>query len=239
MLSIPKLAVYIVPALLVGTSFILEPVHAEYYLCNVCQNSDDGDRYLANPDQSFVNPASGDTWTCGFLQEAVQDVDPTASGAAGEAYLCSVYQIYAEQYCTCSGPDVPSLLNGRYKDLNPSCNLCDGHTLNYVPYFREEQTVDTGKFGTHNCIGLFEAAMYGNIFDEDSCDEVAQTYGQCCSMPDLVPTDGSSSGSSGNDQISSNVGGSGSNSRRSILPSTNFILFYCLSTIIVLIGTSF
>lgn len=182
-----------------------EHAKAEYYLCNVCQNSDYGDRYLADPSESFVNPGSGSTWTCGDLQEHMQDVNPTSSGAAGEAYLCSVYQIYAEKYCTCNGPEVPSLLDGRYKDVNPSCNLCSGHSLSYVPYFRETQTVDTGDYGTQNCMGLYEAAMDGNIFDSDSCQRVSQTYGTCCSMPDLPSSGGGGTSSGGG---SSNGGGS-------------------------------
>jgi hypothetical protein len=229
MISIQNAAL-IITVLVVST--IIESVQAEYYLCNVCQNSDEGDRYLADPSQSFVNPGTGDTWTCGFLQEAMQDVDPTSSGAAGEAYLCSVYQIYAEQYCTCNGPDVPSLLDGKYKDINPSCNLCSGHSLNYVPYFREGQTVDTGIYGTHNCIGLYEAAMYGNLFDADSCESVAETFEACCSMPDLPDNSG---GGNGSDNGGSG-GGDGSSGSRTLLPSRSSV-WHGLS-IIVLIGIS-
>lgn len=70
-------------------SFMARIVNGEYYLCNVCQNSDYGERYLYDRSESFVNPSTGDTWTCGMLQDAVQDVDPTSSGASGEAYLCT------------------------------------------------------------------------------------------------------------------------------------------------------
>lgn len=64
-------------------------VHGEYYLCNVCQNSDDGERYLYDRSESFINPSTNERWTCGDLQDAVQDVDPTSNGAPGEAYLCT------------------------------------------------------------------------------------------------------------------------------------------------------
>jgi hypothetical protein len=192
----------------------------EYYKCNVCQNSDEGERYLADPSESFVNPSTGDTWTCGFLQEAMQDVDPTSSGAAGEAYLCSVYQITAEQYCTCNGPDVPSLLDGPYEDPNAACNLCTGYALTYVPYFRSSQTVDTGKYGNQNCIGLYEAALYGNLFDEDSCQSVTAMFGPCCSLPDIPDHSGGGGGggesdNNGNNNNNGNNGGDASSGSRS------------------------
>jgi hypothetical protein len=64
-------------------------VNGEYYLCNVCQNSNYGERYLYDRSESFINPSTNERWTCGELQDAVQDVDPTSNGAAGEAYLCT------------------------------------------------------------------------------------------------------------------------------------------------------
>jgi hypothetical protein len=69
--------------------FMANTVKGEYYLCNVCQNSDYGERYLYDRSESFINPSTNDRWTCGDLQDAVQDIDPTSSGASGEAYLCT------------------------------------------------------------------------------------------------------------------------------------------------------
>jgi hypothetical protein len=83
------------------------------------------------------------------------------------------------------GPDVPSLLDGPYKDVNPSCDLCRGYSLSYVPQFRSEQTVDTEGFGTQNCMGLYEAALNGNIFSSEACEEVRDAFQDCCSLPDL------------------------------------------------------
>ncbi|KAG7373074.1 hypothetical protein IV203_033798 [Nitzschia inconspicua] len=160
-------------------------VTGEYYLCNVCQNSDHGERYLYDRSESFINPSTNQRWTCGDLQDAVQDVDPTSSGASGEAYLCAVYQVYAEMHCTCMGPEVPSLLDGPYKDINPSCDLCRGYAMSYVPTFRSKQTVDAGTYGNQNCLGLYEAALTGNVLSSAACEEIHDVYEDCCSLPDL------------------------------------------------------
>jgi hypothetical protein len=69
--------------------FIAKVASGEHYLCNVCQNSDDGERYIHDRSESFINPSTNERWTCGELQDAVQDIDPTSNGAAGEAYLCT------------------------------------------------------------------------------------------------------------------------------------------------------
>lgn len=69
--------------------FLVSAIAAESYLCNVCQNSEYGDRYLYDRSESFINPSTNQQWTCGDLQDAVQDVNPTNSGASGEAYLCT------------------------------------------------------------------------------------------------------------------------------------------------------
>ncbi|KAL3920422.1 MAG: hypothetical protein SGILL_003274, partial [Bacillariaceae sp.] len=190
--------------------------HAEYYLCNVCQNSNNGYRYLGDPDgESFVNPASGDTWTCGMLQDAVQDVDPTTNGAAGEARLCYIYQIYAEQHCTCNGPEVPSLFE-EYEEINAPCNLCEGYELNYVPAINDETTVDTSMFGNQNCLGLYEAALEGDVLDDDMCDSVWADFEPCCSLPELPESgSGSSNGESSNggtENGGNSSSGSGGNS---------------------------
>jgi hypothetical protein len=83
------------------------------------------------------------------------------------------------------GPDVPSLLDGPYKDVNPSCDLCRGYPLSYVPQFRSQHTVDTIGFGTQNCLGLYEAALNGNIFTSEACTEVHDKFEDCCSLPNL------------------------------------------------------
>jgi hypothetical protein len=86
------------------------------------------------------------------------------------------------------GPDVPSLLDGPYKDVNPSCDLCRGYPLSYVPQFRSQNTIYTDGFGTQNCLGLYEAALNGNIFNSESCAEVHDIFEGCCSLPNL-PTE--------------------------------------------------
>lgn len=84
------------------------------------------------------------------------------------------------------GPDVPSLLDGPYQDVNPSCDLCSGYSMSYVPQFRSQQTVDTDEFGTQNCIGLYEAALNGNIFSNEACAEIHDVFEDCCSLPGLT-----------------------------------------------------
>jgi hypothetical protein len=104
-----------------------------------------------------------------------------------------VYQIYAEMHCTCMGPEVPSLLDGPYKDVNPSCDLCRGYSLSYVPTFRSEQTVNTAGYGKQNCLGLYEAALTGNVLSSEACQEIHDVYEDCCSLPDLPGGSGGSS----------------------------------------------
>jgi hypothetical protein len=114
-------------------------VNAEYD-CNVCQKSNQGERSLANPSAKFTLP-NGITWSCGQLQTMVQDVYPSMS--AFDAQHCRTYQIFAEMFCECNGPEVASLINGPYKDLHPSCDLCSGGDFPFVPAFKTDETVKT------------------------------------------------------------------------------------------------
>lgn len=106
-------------------------------------------------------------------------------------------------HCTCKGPEVPSLLDGPYKDVNPSCDLCKGYSLSYVPTFRSQQTINTGGYGNQNCLGLYEAALNGNVLSSEACQDIHDVYEDCCSLPDLP---GDSGGGSVSQKPSSNSG---------------------------------
>lgn len=101
-------------------------------------------------------------------------------------------------HCTCVGPEVQSLVDGPYKDINPSCNLCQGYSMNYVPKFRSTLTVETEGFGNQNCLGLYEAALTGNVLSSEACQEIHDVYEDCCSLPDLPGQTGNGSNGSYN-----------------------------------------
>ena len=161
--------------------------------CNVCRDSPAGTatRTLADPSQSFV--MNGETWTCGYLQETVQDVNPY-SGAAGEARWCGLAQYWAENSCTCNGPSIaPS--SDTYKDPNAACNLCAGFQFDYVPAVNSDLTANTGVAGTMNCQGLYDAMAQG-VLSTNLCPTVQANAGAtCCNLQSVAA--GSGSGSSG------------------------------------------
>ena len=90
--------------------------------CNVCRNGGQ----VVDPGHGFqmVDGVTGETvdWTCGWLEESVADVDPSANGAPGEAFLCGLAQLWAERECACTGPPVPPL-SDNVVDPNPSCDF--------------------------------------------------------------------------------------------------------------------
>ncbi|KAL3925663.1 MAG: hypothetical protein SGILL_000266, partial [Bacillariaceae sp.] len=126
---------------------------------------------------------NGVTWTCQDLQNAVQDVNPFAH--ADEARHCLDYQVIAELHgCVCNGPEVESLLNGKFKDLNPSCKLCSQGDFDFVPTFLIEDFVRLPDFGAVNCGGMFEAALDGNVLTVEMCDKITADFSAgCCSLP--------------------------------------------------------
>lgn len=163
--------------------FLSDVVRAQY-ACNVCQNSPYGSRTLKYPSQVFVME-NGKSWQCGQLQEMVQDVQPSAN--AQEAQHCQTYQIIAEIHgCECNGPQVDSLLDGPFKDVNPSCQLCSGGDLSYVPAYLIDEAINVPNWGVVNCGGMFDAALTGNIFNEENCAEVTPYFREgCCKLPNV------------------------------------------------------
>merc|ERR1711907_575738 len=73
--------------------------------CNICQ----ADRALKSPDRSFTM-SNGNKWTCGYLQETVQSVNP-ASDYAPEAQMCVDAKIQAQLGgCECESGNALDLL---------------------------------------------------------------------------------------------------------------------------------
>lgn len=146
--------------------------------CNVCRDTPNPNvewRNLGNPDQSF--DMNGDRWTCGYLQETVQDVNPY-NGAPGEARMCAIAQHFAEKNCECIGPDIGSI-GDNVQQLNPACDLCQGQQLNYVPSVNSGITADTGIAGNMNCLGLYNAMAQG-VLTSNLCPIVQQNAGPTC-----------------------------------------------------------
>lgn len=152
--------------------------------CNVCRDAPNNDvawRNLANPSESFQ--MNGETWTCRYLQDTVQDVNPY-NGAEGEARWCALAQTFAEQHCTCSGPQIPSM-NDYVQDLNPACDLCQGQQLNYVPSVNSGLTANTGVAGNMNCLGLYNAMSQG-VLTSNLCPIVIANAGPvCCALESI------------------------------------------------------
>eukprot|EP00529_Nitzschia_sp_RCC80_P030897 CAMPEP_0113452842 /NCGR_PEP_ID=MMETSP0014_2-20120614/7053_1 /TAXON_ID=2857 /ORGANISM="Nitzschia sp." /LENGTH=290 /DNA_ID=CAMNT_0000344223 /DNA_START=119 /DNA_END=991 /DNA_ORIENTATION=- /assembly_acc=CAM_ASM_000159 len=168
------------------------------FSCNVCKDTADGlpARTLQDPTQSFV--MNGDTWTCGYLQETVQDVNPY-NGAPGEARWCALAQLWAEKPCTCNGPE--PLPPPDVKDPNPACDICPPgrYQFDFVPAINAELTANTGVAGNMNCEGLYYAASEG-VLTSNLCGTVRDAAGPiCCNAQklELGPPQNQSGGGGG------------------------------------------
>mmetsp|Transcript_25716 Transcript_25716/g.56397 ORF Transcript_25716/g.56397 Transcript_25716/m.56397 type:complete len:276 (-) Transcript_25716:215-1042(-) len=169
--------------------------------CNVCRDAPNPSvawRNLANPSQTFT--MNGENWSCGYLQDTVQDVDPY-NGGAGEARWCALAQTFANDYCTCSGPDIGNL-NDQVNSINPACDLCRGQQLNYVPSVNSGITANTGVAGNMNCQGLYNAMAQG-VLTSSLCGTVISNAGPtCCSIEsiDIKQIGGNTGGNTGGNQ---------------------------------------
>lgn len=162
--------------------------------CNVCRDSPSGQpsRNLANPSQTFK--MNGENWSCQYLQDTVQDVNPY-TGNPGEARWCGLAQTFGEQHCACSGPSIPSM-NDDVKDLNPACDLCKGMDLDFVPAVNAGITANTGVAGNMNCKGLYNAMSQG-VLTSNLCPTVIANAGPvCCNLESVNIPSGGGGGSS-------------------------------------------
>jgi hypothetical protein len=180
---------------IVMTSLLVQGVSAQV-LCNICRESPPNQpaRTLANPSQSFT--MNGDQWTCGYLQETVQDV-LAVGGAAGEARACALAQLWAEQKCQCNGPSIPPTTDN-IKDPNPACDLCPSgqFQFNYVPAVNADVTASTGVAGNMNCEGLYQAMSEG-VLTSNICPTVRANAGPICCNLESVGGGGGGSSSGG------------------------------------------
>lgn len=152
--------------------------------CNICRDVPGGVswRNLASPGQSF--DMNGESWSCGYLQETVQDVNPY-NGAPGEARMCAIAQTFAEAECDCNGPSIPGI-NSVAQDLNPACDLCEGQAMKFVPSVNSGITAQTGVAGNMNCQGLYNAMAQG-VLTSNLCPIVKQNAGPtCCSLEPIT-----------------------------------------------------
>lgn len=173
--------------------------------CNVCRDSPNNDvawRNLVNPSQSFQ--MEGESWTCGYLQDTVQDVNPY-QGSAGEARWCGLAQTFANDFCTCNGPDIGNM-NDQFIQLNPACDLCSGQQLKYVPEVNTGITANTGVAGNMNCEGLYNAMAQG-VLTSNLCGTVIANAGPtCCSVDitEILPNQVGNNNNNNNNNVQNN-----------------------------------
>lgn len=122
-----------------------------------------------------VDVGDGEMWTCGYLQETVQDVDPN-SLFADEQNLCRHTQLKAERGGCCSQTmyiDMPGA------DVNDPCFLCGS---NPVAVGKGDKLVDTGLVGSHTCSSL-DMIMRQNIFSANLCPRIIENAASFCCTP--------------------------------------------------------
>mmetsp|Transcript_18918 Transcript_18918/g.21730 ORF Transcript_18918/g.21730 Transcript_18918/m.21730 type:complete len:256 (+) Transcript_18918:133-900(+) len=144
--------------------------------CSICR---DANRPILNPNKSFTMN-NGNTWTCNYLQETVQDVNAQSSNPS-EALMCAQAQLQGENGgCQCGGTPMNSI-QSQVSNPNAACDLCAGQASRSVPSSNYDTTVATGVAGTHNCQGL-ESAMASGVISSNLCPSIQSAAGAtCCS----------------------------------------------------------
>jgi len=130
----------------------------------------------AVPDYSYdsnvqVNVGS-EMWSCGYLQETVQDVDPQ-SLYTDERNSCRRAQITAEEQGCCSQT---MYINQAGVDFHDPCFLCGNGS---VASNKLNQLVDTGVVGSHSCAGL-DMVMKDHIFSANLCPTIIENAAPFC-----------------------------------------------------------
>jgi len=175
--------------------------------CSICR---DANRPILNPTKSFTMN-NGNTWTCNYLQETVQDVDAQSSNPS-ERLMCAHAQLQGENGgCQCGGNPMNSI-QSQVSNPNAACDLCAGQASAVVPSSNYDKTVATGVAGTHNCQGLY-GAMASGIISSTLCPAIQRAAGAtCCSSSGSSsafsrPISSSNNQSNSNSNISHNTGG--------------------------------
>jgi hypothetical protein len=142
--------------------------------CPVCNGVPDKSVFESNK----VNVGAS-MWTCGYLQETVQDVDMNSPWES-ERLGCSNAQIMAEGGGCCAET---MYINTPGKDLHDPCALCDGLP---VPLSKQNELVNTMEVGTHTCGGL-SMIMGQGIFSANLCPIIKQNVKSfCCNAAPAV-----------------------------------------------------
>jgi len=137
-------------------------------LCPICDAVAD-----KSYDEGRMINMGGESWTCGYLQETVQDADQF-SPWPDVAGVCRQSQLLAEDAGCCADT---MYINMPGEDLNDPCELCNGFE---VPYGNKDKLVNTGYVGSHTCGGI-DFAMKEGIFSSNICKPVADNiYAECC-----------------------------------------------------------
>jgi hypothetical protein len=118
-----------------------------------------------------VNVGTG-TWTCGYLQETVQDTNMN-SIYDSERLMCRNAQRLSEEGGCCSQT---MYINLPGKDPNDPCTLC----ATDVPADKFYTLVDTGVMGSHTC-GSLDMIMGHGMLSSTMCPQIkAKTATSCC-----------------------------------------------------------
>ena len=136
-------------------------------LCPICD---------AVPDKSYdasvkVNVGT-EMWTCGYLQETVQDVDPK-SFFEDERNSCRQAQLKAEENKCCAQT---MYINQPGIDFHDPCFLCGSGP---VMADKSDELVDTGIVGRHTC-GSLDMIMKQKIFSANLCPTIIQNAASFC-----------------------------------------------------------
>jgi len=138
----------------------------------------------ALPDNSYfenisVNVGTGQPWTCGYLQETVQDTDMN-SIYDSERVMCRNAQRLSEEGGCCS-QTMYTNLPGR--DPNDPCTLCGSE----VPVEKAGELVNTVIIGSHTC-GSLDMIMGQGMLSATMCPQIkAYTKDFCCTGTPPAP----------------------------------------------------
>lgn len=125
-------------------------------------------------DESLKISVGKESWTCGYLQETVQDAGQF-SVYENERMMCRQSQILAERGGCCGSTVM--YINAPAKTINDPCSLCDWHD---VPLGQQDKLVDTIVMGKHTCGGL-DYVMKRGIFTANMCPIIKQNIqDECC-----------------------------------------------------------
>ena len=138
----------------------------------------------ALPDNSYfenisVNVGTGQPWTCGYLQETVQDTDMNSMYDSERVMCRNAQRLYEEGGC-CSQT---MYINLPGRDPNDLCTLCGSE----VPVEKAGELVNTVIMGSHTC-GSLDMIMGQGMLSATMCPQIkAYTKDFCCTGTPPAP----------------------------------------------------